>query len=299
MIDDVFMTQYSNNGQSSTVVDFIRQTATAFESAGLSFGHGTDNALDEAAYLVFASLGLAHDQAEQHFTRQIDPKESAQIMALVDRRIRERVPVAYLVRQAWFAGLEFYVDERVLIPRSPLAEIILSRFEPWLDPDMIDRVVDLGTGSGCIAISLFAQTAQSKIIGTDISTLALKQAQKNAINHKTEITFIRSHLASSIRTADVIVANLPYIPTNELEKLPKEIKNWEPVHALNGGHTGIELLSALISDCGQRLKPRLLALEVGFGQAKTVTKLLENQNASTEVHHDLAGIERVVLGRWS
>ena len=95
------------------------------------------------------------------------------------------------------------------------------------------------------------------------------------------------------------MANLPYIPTNELAKLPKEIKNWEPLHALNGGHTGIELLSELISDCGQRLKPRLIALEVGFGQAKNIAQLLEKQDASTEIHHDLAGIERVVIGRWS
>ena len=222
-------------------------------------------------------------------------KELERLQEFASRRLRNE-PSAYILGTREFYGLKFQVSPAVLIPR-PETELLVQLISKEICA--CDTIIDIGTGSGCIAISLFAQTAQSKIIGTDISTLALKQAQKNAINHKTEITFIRSHLASSIRTADVIVANLPYIPTNELEKLPKEIKNWEPVHALNGGHTGIELLAALISDCGQRLKPRLLALEVGFGQAKTVTKLLENQNASTEVHHDLAGIERVVLGRWS
>ena len=222
-------------------------------------------------------------------------KELESLHGFASRRLKNE-PSAYILGAREFYGMKFQVSPSVLIPR-PETELLVQLVSGEIHDN--DTVIDIGTGSGCIAISLFDQTSRNKIIGTDISTLALQQAQKNAVEHKTEISFIRSHLASSIRIADIIVANLPYIPTNELAKLPKEIKNWEPLHALNGGHTGIELLSELISDCGQRLKPRLIALEVGFGQAKNIAQLLEKQDASTEIHHDLAGIERVVIGRWS
>tara|TARA_B100000029_G_scaffold514987_1_gene619941 strand:+ start:3643 stop:4458 length:816 start_codon:yes stop_codon:yes gene_type:complete len=222
-------------------------------------------------------------------------EELERLHRFASRRLRNE-PSAYILGTREFYGMQFQVSPAVLIPR-PETELLVQLVSKEILDD--DTIIDVGTGSGCIAISLFDQTSQSKIIGTDISTLAIQQARENAVDHKTEISFIRAHLASSIKAADIIVANLPYIPTNEVDKLPKEIKNWEPVHALNGGRTGIELLSELISDCGKRLKPRLIALEVGFGQAKKVARLLKRQNASTEIHHDLAGIERVVLGRWS
>ena len=157
------MNRISSNAPARTVEDWIRQTATAFDSADLCFGHGTDNALDEAAYLVFASLGLDHARAEQHHSMAIDNKDSSRLALLIERRIRDRVPVAYLVNQAWFAGLEFYVDERVLIPRSPLAEVIQKRFEPWVDPDSIRKALDIGTGSACIAIAMAVNLPAAKI----------------------------------------------------------------------------------------------------------------------------------------
>ena len=170
----------------TTVGAAIRGIADQFREAGLDYGHGTDNPLDEAAWLVFATLGLAHDEAPECYERSVDSEELARIGVLVRRRIDERRPVAYLLNQAWFAGLEFYVDERVLVPRSPIAELIARRFEPWLDPGSIERVADLGTGSGCIAIALACAFPAAVVDAVDISEAALEVARININRHGLE-----------------------------------------------------------------------------------------------------------------
>jgi ribosomal protein L3 glutamine methyltransferase len=160
---------------------FYRQT-------GLIYGHGTDNPIDEAAWLVFAKLDLSHDQAPAVYSKEVADGDVRSLNALASRRIEERIPVAYLVNQAWFAGLEFFVDERVLVPRSPFAELIQNQFAPWISPDQVWRAVDLGTGSGCIAIATAYAFPDATVDAVDISEEALAVADINVQRHGLEDT---------------------------------------------------------------------------------------------------------------
>ena len=153
--------------------ELIFTSCARLERAHLAYGHGTDNAFDEAAALVFHALGLRHDEAPQAYTRVVSSRGRERVSRLITQRIRTRRPAAYLMRRMWFAGLEFYVDERVLVPRSPIAELIEQGFAPWIDPRRVRRVLDIGTGRGCIAIAAARRFPRARVDAVDISAPAL------------------------------------------------------------------------------------------------------------------------------
>jgi ribosomal protein L3 glutamine methyltransferase len=250
-----------------TVEQLIQRGAAQFERAGVWFGHGTDNAQDEAAELVFFAAGLRHEDAAKAYPRTLDVKQVESANALFERRVRERIPAAYLTRRMWFAGHEFYVDERVLVPRSPLAELIEARFEPWIDPRSVQRVVDIGTGSGCIAIASALALPQAHVDATDISPDALEVAAVNVARHGLAAR-VRRVLADvydglGAERYDIIVSNPPYVGDQEMRELPDEYRR-EPRLGLHGGVDGLDIVRRILAGAESHLtRHGILVVEVG------------------------------------
>jgi ribosomal protein L3 glutamine methyltransferase len=290
------------------VGDYIRQSARRFERAGLHYGHGTENAVDDAAWLVFATLGLSHDDAARRYERSLSDRERSTLDALVERRIAERVPVAYLVREAWFAGLKFYVDERVLIPRSPIAECIGTRFSPWLAADRVRRVLDLGTGSGCIAVACARAFPSATVDAVDISGDALAVAMVNVRHHALEdrVRVLQSDFFSALVNEDatpgdptpgdpgpvydLIVSNPPYVDANEMRGLVAEYRH-EPALGLAAGADGLDSVLTILHDAGPFLAADgILVVEVGASRRALEERMPEMPFVWLEFEHGGDGV---------
>lgn len=257
-----------------TVEALIRQGAEQFETAGIALGHGTDTYIDEAAELVFFAAGLAHEDAADVYPRVLDLATVESIHALLSRRISERVPAAYLTHRMWFSGLEFYVDERVLVPRSPIAELIETQFSPWIDPDAVDSILDLCTGSGCIAIGCAYAFEQAQVWASDISEDALAVARINVQRHQLEerLALVRSDVWSALgeRRFDIIVSNPPYVSEAEMAQLPAEYLS-EPSLGLRAGSDGLSIVRRILAQAEAHLTAHgILIIEVGDTEQATV-----------------------------
>ncbi|MCW8907165.1 MAG: 50S ribosomal protein L3 N(5)-glutamine methyltransferase, partial [Sedimenticola sp.] len=222
----------------NTLRDFIRWGASRFNEAGLYFGHGTDNAFDEAIRLILHVLHLPQDLPSAYLDARLTPQEQDDVLALFQERIVRRVPAAYLTHEATFAGLDFFINEHVLVPRSPIAELIEAGFHPWVEPETVGRVLDLCTGSGCIAIGCAYAFPDADVDAVDISSPALEVAAINIERHGLEdrVEAIRSDLFDQLRGRhyDVIVSNPPYVSRDEFLQLPDEYHR-EPALGLEAG----------------------------------------------------------------
>ena len=250
-----------------SITDMIRWGASRFNEAGLFFGHGTDNALDEAAALVLHALHLPPDLPNSWFGGHLTSEEREQIFHLIQRRIDERIPLPYLLGEAWFAGLRFHVTPDVLIPRSPIAELVESGFEPWIEAEAVHRVLDLCCGSGCIGIAAAVHLEGVSVDLADISESALEVATCNIAEHDLEqrVRVLRSDLFSALKGEryDVIVSNPPYVSEAELAALPREYAH-EPTLALRADEDGLALVGQILRESRDHLTPGgILVVEVG------------------------------------
>lgn len=250
-----------------TVASLIARGERRLKRARVYFGHGTDNAWDEAASLTLHALGLPHTAGAALYARRVSAAAAARAAELIGRRIAERIPAPYLTGVTWFAGLPFAVDARVLVPRSPLAELIERGFAPWADPKRVRRVLDLGTGSGCIAIACAKALPRARVDAVDISAQALEVARINVRRHRLarRVRLRRSDHFSALQGSayDIIVANPPYVGARELKRLPPEYRH-EPRVALAAGGRGLDSVAVILREARAHLRTQgLLIVEVG------------------------------------
>jgi len=257
-----------------TVEALIQKTADRFNCAEVTFAHGAENATDEAAYLIFGYLKLDHTDAQNAYQRVINEGELEVLEKMIKQRIEENYPVAYILNQAWFAGMDFFVDERVLIPRSPISELINKQLRPWVDEANMERALDLGTGSGCIAIALANAFPNLLVDAIDCSEEALEVANINVerYNMNARIKLIRSDFFATfsgqrdLSQYDLILSNPPYVDSNEIKIMAPEF-HYEPIIGLASGEDGLESVSSILSDAGKYLRNHgVLIVEVGNSQ---------------------------------
>jgi len=278
----------------ASVADLIRFGAAEFERAGLAYGHGTETAVDDAAALVFHVLGLDHDRAAEAYGTRPNARERDAVLATFAERIRSRMPAAYLMGHMWFAGLEFEVDPRVIVPRSPFAELILAGFRPWVDPARVQRVLDLGTGSGCIAIACARALPESHVDAVEISPQALALAHRNVLRHDLadRVQLFGGDLYEPVagRRYDMIVSNPPYVSDAEMAELPREYAH-EPDLALRAGADGLDVVRRILAGAARHLEPDgTLFVEVGDSAARLVAAYPDLPFVWLEFEHGGGGV---------
>lgn len=248
------------------VIDLIQEVGQLFDDCNLCYGHGTDNPLDEAAALVLFVLGIDYSDAEEPSFSKVSAVEFKLIEKLVDQRIQERKPLAFLTQEAFFCGYKFYVDERVLIPRSPMAELIQNLFEPWIDSASVERVLDVATGSGCLAVAIANNFPGAEVVASDVSKGALEVASINVdgLSVREQVTLVESDLFENIEGVfDLIVSNPPYVGPKSYEALPPEYHH-EPGLALIAEQNGLDFIARILHDSPPFLKDNgILVLEMG------------------------------------
>ncbi|MDE2294758.1 MAG: 50S ribosomal protein L3 N(5)-glutamine methyltransferase [Gammaproteobacteria bacterium] len=254
-----------------TVGEAIEHCAAALLAAGVHFGHGTDNARDEAAEIVFFAAGIAHARGARAYAHVLLPAARRRIARLLRRRIVERLPLPYLTHRAFFAGLELYVDRRVLVPRSPIAELVAQRFAPWIDPRRVRRILDLGTGSGAIALACARAFPRARVDAVDVSADALAVCRRNVrrLGLERRVEALRSDLYQAVegRRYDIIVSNPPYVGARELRGLPPEYRH-EPRIGLAAGADGLALVRRILAGAREHLaEGGILVVEVGNSES--------------------------------
>jgi ribosomal protein L3 glutamine methyltransferase len=260
-----------NKQPAPTVAQCVAALADRFSAAGLCYAHGTDNAADEAYWLVFSVMQLDHANPAKHYAEVIPSHLLDVIEQYAQRRITERVPLAYILNEAWFAGSKYYVDERVLVPRSPIAELIGLQFSPWVNAANVNHILDLGTGSGCIAIALAQAFPAAHVDAVDISDDALAvteiNVQRFGLEHRVHPQHSDFFADLAAQQYQLIVSNPPYVDAEEMAALEREFGH-EPEVGLASGHDGLDSTITILHDAGRFLgEDGIIVVEVGLSQA--------------------------------
>ncbi len=261
------------HSQLHTIRDLLRFAVSQFNKAALHFGHGSATAYDEAAYLILKTLYLPLDQLEPFLDARMTDSERKQVLEMIERRVTDRIPVAYLTHEAWLGDFSFYVDERVIIPRSFIAELLQTQLAPWVtEPVHVTDALDLCTGSGCLAILMAHAFENAQIDAADISVQALAVAHKNVQDYGLEqrIDLIESDLFSALtgKRYDLIISNPPYVNAESMQRLPQEYRH-EPENALASGDDGLDATRKILQQAARHLTDDgILVVEIGHNRAE-------------------------------